>query len=327
MENPIYFLPLRTGIILSIILLACIPRCRGIFEDFEFTIRFSTENNYTFHRTKGHFWKHERSSYFMEFFTKALDVNKVETQELVQACDGKVFEICVSDSCPPTPKVENNTLYYFSNYLMRTNPSDLAITGPDAYSYKWEVSGVESLEWLIESLRNASEHEAVHHKTVWRGTISNPIRQVLLDIGAKNPELFDFEIACSLLNARWKKTRCPFRYLHDLVRNYAYLVDVRGGAYSARLKYLFHAGRPLFMAERESVEYWHTLLQPYVHYIPVKEDLSDLVQQTLWAREHPEECRSIAREAVVFATTHLTPAAFHRRIYKVFHDQCTAPRQ
>jgi len=37
------------------------------------------------------------------------------------------------------------------------------------------------------------------------------------------------------------------------------------------------------------------LLEPYVHYVPLKSDFSDLVEQYEWCKGHDAECEQIAK--------------------------------
>ena len=43
-----------------------------------------------------------------------------------------------------------------------------------------------------------------------------------------------------------------------------------------------------------------SLLIPFVHFIPVKKDLSDLEQMIAWADSHPDESRRIAERSTLF---------------------------
>jgi hypothetical protein len=42
-------------------------------------------------------------------------------------------------------------------------------------------------------------------------------------------------------------------------------------------------------------------MQPFQHYIPIKEDLSDFDQMFMWAESNPVECKKIAENAFNFA--------------------------
>jgi hypothetical protein len=48
------------------------------------------------------------------------------------------------------------------------------------------------------------------------------------------------------------------------------------------------------------------LLKPYVHYVPIKSDLSDLVEKIQWCRDNDEKCKKISEEAMAFSKEMLT---------------------
>ena len=56
------------------------------------------------------------------------------------------------------------------------------------------------------------------------------------------------------------------------------------------------------------------------HYIPVYQNLSNLVNQTLWAHRHPAKANNIAANAFKYATTNLTTAKFITRAREVFQN-------
>jgi hypothetical protein len=110
--------------------------------------------------------------------------------------------------------------------------------------------------------------------------------------------------------------------LHEMIENYAYLLDIGGWGYSGRLKYLLFSRRPLLFVQRRYVEYFHEDLIPYYHYIPVKEDLSDLVSQASWMMENREKAHNIAENAYQYAVANLTQAKAYERARQVFISQC-----
>jgi len=63
----------------------------------------------------------------------------------------------------------------------------------------------------------------------------------------------------------------------------------------------------LFWHKREMREFWWDDLEPYVHYVPVAEDFSDLVLQVRWANTHLEEIFDMKVRAARYATEHLHP--------------------
>jgi spore maturation protein CgeB len=61
-------------------------------------------------------------------------------------------------------------------------------------------------------------------------------------------------------------------------------------------------------------------LKPYVHYIPVKADLSDLEEQYQWAEEHPQEAKQIAANALEYAQKNLTSKVAILKYSEILED-------
>ena len=47
-------------------------------------------------------------------------------------------------------------------------------------------------------------------------------------------------------------------------------------------------------------------MEPFVHYIPVKNDLSDFYEKFEWAKQNENECNKIAKQAQDFAKENLS---------------------
>ena len=56
---------------------------------------------------------------------------------------------------------------------------------------------------------------------------------------------------------------------------FRYLVNFRGVAASFRLRHLFLCRSLVFHVGEDWIEFFYPLLQPWVHYVPVQQDLSD----------------------------------------------------
>ena len=56
-------------------------------------------------------------------------------------------------------------------------------------------------------------------------------------------------------------------------------------------------------------EYFFEYLVPWVHYIPVKRDTSDLLENTIWILQNSEKAKVIAENAFAFAMKYLTREA------------------
>ena len=57
------------------------------------------------------------------------------------------------------------------------------------------------------------------------------------------------------------------------------------------------------MVERPEHEHWFMqgLLMPWVHYVPVKMNGSDLEDKVVWCNNHPDKCERIAMQSSAFA--------------------------
>ena len=155
-------------------------------------------------------------------------------------------------------------------------------------------------------------------KAAWVGNVRSALpdkrevttRPLLLEYTANYSKYFEFRHAGVETFARTYR-------MWDLVRDHAFVLDIGGNGYSGRLKYLLYSMRPVLLVERLYVEYWHHLLKPYVHYIPVKWDLSDLVAQYEWAVKNPEKCAEIAQNAREFAFENLNMDKFVDKVGEV----------
>ncbi|KAJ7617371.1 glycosyl transferase family 90-domain-containing protein [Roridomyces roridus] len=128
------------------------------------------------------------------------------------------------------------------------------------------------------------------------------MRFKLADLGAGYPDLLDVkltqvdDLACgdgcdSDAIAREYNITGDWAARED-VYSYKYAVDVDGETFSGRFLGLLRSGSLVFKATIFE-EYFNGWLKPFEHYIPVKADLSDLVQQVKWANENPVEARLI----------------------------------
>ena len=92
---------------------------------------------------------------------------------------------------------------------------------------------------------------------------------------------------------------------------YQYLIDLNGGGYSGRLKFLVHTRRLLFVNDdRDTFDWVTSQLAAWVHYVPVKSDASDIVDKIDWANRYPKQVQTIIaamdKWAVQFSSYHAT---------------------
>jgi len=88
----------------------------------------------------------------------------------------------------------------------------------------------------------------------------------------------------------------PYTSMEDHGK-YKYLIDVTGRGYSGRMKYLLMLNSVLFIAIRDNVEYWFDSFEPWVHYVPVKGDFSDLEENYSIMKNDQDKCKTMAAAA------------------------------
>lgn len=72
--------------------------------------------------------------------------------------------------------------------------------------------------------------------------------------------------------------------------------------------------------ESDEVQYFYSALKPFVHYIPVKNNMDDLLEKITWAKGHDVECRAIAENARTFALQNLMPNQIYAYLYWVLNQ-------
>lgn len=179
---------------------------------------------------------------------------------------------------------------------------------PDFTFHSWPETGVDDYDQVISEIQMAGSKEPTIDKVGWIGNLeTHPIRKRLFEIGKQNSEIMDIQEMTWLQEtngARQMSTK--YVSIPDLVANYSLLIDIEGRGWSARLKPLLWSNRPVILVDRPHHEYFYEHLKAWEHYIPVKRDLSDLVEKINWCKTNRDEAAKISQNALTFSKTHLT---------------------
>ncbi|KAJ7666370.1 glycosyl transferase family 90-domain-containing protein [Mycena rosella] len=137
----------------------------------------------------------------------------------------------------------------------------------------------------------------------------------LADLAREHPDLMDVAItrfAETLCEEDCNRTAVMAEYgitgasqSREELYRFKYAIDVDGTTFSGRYLGLLRSGSLVFKSTVFE-EYFNNWLRPFEHYVPVKADLSDLVQQIAWANTHPEEARLIQQRGMEVARRVLT---------------------
>jgi len=194
--------------------------------------------------------------------------------------------------------------------------------------HAWSEMGIDNYDTFTKNIDSAGLKQYEIDKVGWIGSLSHPNRVTLLEIGTNNPHLFDI-FDCGHWGFKYRQTNpnpnskynCD-KYIStpDLVKTYSILIDIEGEGFSARTKHLMWSNRPLLLQDRPHKEFFYEHLIEWEHYIPIKRDLSDLIEKTQWCLNNYSIALEIAENAYQFAKTHLTREACYKQWNKIISD-------
>ena len=97
---------------------------------------------------------------------------------------------------------------------------------------------------------------------------------------------------------------------------YNILVDGNGAPASRAVQSVF-TNTLLLKVESPFSEFFYPLMQPYVHYLPVSYNATDLLEKVSWARENDERARRMAEELLSFGKRHLSSSAVNEYVHQL----------
>jgi hypothetical protein len=198
-------------------------------------------------------------------------------------------------------------------------------TIPDWVYDCWQGTGVDDFETTRLELLNCTDPPETD-LLGWRGMDHHVNRVRLLQI-AQSFHPSNQQMDCMAVGHHGGPRPLTLDGSMSLIqqaRRFRYLIDIEGyqGGYSGGLKLRLQAPRVVFIQEREYKEDFFQWLIPFRHYIPVKNNLSDLVDQLNWIKQNPELERNIIHEKEQFCRTYLTRDAALKRLADQLSTRC-----
>lgn len=226
-----------------------------------------------------------------------------------------------------TPSVSQNidSVQYSMCYNINM-PKMEKFCGPDWVFCHWPTASITSFAETRDEIIAAAEIPPTIEKVGWYGNINSPLpdvpenrtRPLLKELGEKYSSMFDIvhvQPNYGMIDSNVQN----YMSLVDLTK-YKYLLDIGGNGYSGRLKFLMFSKRPILYVDRYYVEYFYNDLQPWVHYIPVNMDLTNLITQVRWMENNHGEALKIAQNAYNYAVNNFTDEKLNERIYTVYQN-------
>jgi len=103
---------------------------------------------------------------------------------------------------------------------------------------------------------------------------------------------------------------------------YKYIIHIKGYVSAYRLSYELNMGSVILMVDDpDGYQMWFShLLKPYIHYVPVKSDLSDLFEKIMWCRTNNEKMKEILKSCKQFYDEYMTKNGIYKYITTLFHS-------
>lgn len=181
--------------------------------------------------------------------------------------------------------------------------------------------------WWAKDIKDVLAHtkeqpwEKKREFALWRGGLTKSIRLKLCQISSQYPHYLDAKLNVKVEDpilqekieqeglfggkVSWNEfLACKYLPTLDGVCCAAPAFQWRLLSHSLTLK-----------QESEEIQWFYRALSPYVHYLPIKNDLSDLIEKIEWAKAHDQECRAMTERASEFALNNL----MMEDIYLYFH--------
>ena len=175
------------------------------------------------------------------------------------------------------------------------------------------------------------------HKAIYMGqatgcgiTIDTNMRLKAADLSIKHPEYLKAGITgwntrlkkyknnpLQIINPKDFKFTLSEKISKKKISRYKYQLEIDGHVSPFRLSFDMSYNSLLLIVESKNYMWFSKLLKPYEHYIPIKKDLSDLIQKIKWCQENDSKCEKIAENAKYFFNKYLSKEGIYDYMQKV----------
>ncbi len=170
------------------------------------------------------------------------------------------------------------------------------------------ISGYDTLDSQIDKASEFSPWDEKVDQVFWRGattggdfaapTWRSLPRARLVAISKAYPDEVDAKFTILVQGAEKREelrhSLGTFVSPEESVK-YRYLIDIDGnGSTFSRFYWILRSNSVALKQSSPYVQWYYPALKPYVHYIPVARDLSNLEERLSWARHHSHQAAAIA---------------------------------
>lgn len=143
-------------------------------------------------------------------------------------------------------------------------------------------------------------------------------------------KLFSFPNSNCRIVRQWERGYERPEYFGEKVRwqeflKYKIFLIVDGNCIASNHMWGFAAGCVPFVISRARC-WFQDFIEPFVHYIPIAYDLSNLEEMITWVREHDDEARDIAQRALALSTEIFSSTFQKQYLMRSINSHAWSPR-
>lgn len=207
--------------------------------------------------------------------------------------------------------IENTEIFTFCKN--KNNPNKM-IYSPDVFQFLYKQNQYQDQDYLFD-------WNSKFNKVIFRGSLtgditSNNPRLLSLLISTKYPQYIDSKLTYRPVYYLFKNrkyvsykinTEEENNYLSLVEQtNYKFILLIDGFVSPWRTIWALHSHSCILKVDSKYVEKYYDELIPGVHYISIKEDLSDLIEKVKWCLKNDLKCKQIADNAHTYAINKFT---------------------
>lgn len=227
-----------------------------------------------------------------------------------------IINIINSDSSIFSKYIDKNILFRWGDWTEPLNKNNFYITKAKTIT---DTCGIilklnEGRHWKNITVVNQNDIDFKHKKNIliWRGTTTGvngeyETNRLLAVKTLFNKDACDvgFSACCQGQNPRsLLKNNIDMKTL----LTYKYHLVLEGNDVASGLKWQLYSNSVVFMRKPTKVSWaMEDMLEPFIHYIPIKDDFSDVGEMIEWANNNQEKCETIANNASIFIEQFLNP--------------------
>lgn len=176
-----------------------------------------------------------------------------------------------------------------------------------AQKIKWE-SKINKFFWRGSPSGFGYENHTNPRLRLVEKSLLNP--DILDAAFIKNPVLLKRNPALAMENSKMSKNIEQ----HEQIK-YKYLIAVEGNSFPSSLHWQIYSNSLTMFVDSPYIEWFYSALKPYVHYVPLKKDYTDLREKMIWLQQNDSLAKEISKNAMKFARNQISNERMIHYIY------------